>query len=127
MSSSRRTSFRRGGAEDELDVAGIATGLVDGLVEVELGGEAGARELAQAAQRHPHLPPIEGDVGAVVLEAALAGHLHRRSAAALAADANAGRMLAAVSVGRSAAGADPAPAAVVTLVLLGEGFEEASA
>ncbi len=59
-------------AEHHLDLAGVAAGLVDGLVEVELGRDAGARQLAQAAQRDAHLADVEGDVGAVVAEAPLA-------------------------------------------------------
>ena len=67
---------------------------------------------------------VEVDVGAVVAEAALVGHLHRRAAAALAADADAGGVHAVVAEGRGAAGADPAVAAVVALGLLGEALLE---
>ena len=69
-------------AEDQLDLAGVPAGLVDGLVEIELGGVAAARQLAQAAQCHAQLPRVERHVGAVVLEAPLFGDLHRRAALA---------------------------------------------
>jgi hypothetical protein len=111
-------------AEDQLDLAGVATRLVDGLVQVELGLRAGPGELAEALQRHAELADVERDVGAVVTEAALLGHLHGRAAPALPADADPRRVLAAVAVGRLAAGADPAAAAVVALVLLRERLEE---
>ena len=59
ISRSRRTSLRRGGAEDQLDLAGVPAGLVDRLVEVELGlrarcasaGAAGAARRASGARR----------------------------------------------------------------------------
>ncbi len=113
-------------AEDQLDLAGVAAGLVDGLVEVELRLLSLAGELAQAAQRDLHRAHVERVVGAVVLEAALLGDLHRRAALALAADADAGRMLAAVPERRLAAGADPLVAAVVALVLLLQALQEAA-
>ena len=112
-------------AEDELDLAGVAAGLVDGVVEVELGVLADAGELAQPAQRHLHLPQVERRIGAVVLEVALLRDLHRRAALALAADADAGRVHAAVAERRAAAGADPLVAAVVPLVLLLQPLEKA--
>src|SRR5207253_1130568 len=86
--------------------------------------EAGAGELPQAPQRDPHLPRVERDVGAIVAKAPLARDLHRRTAAAAAADADAGRMLAAVPVWGAPAGSDPAIAAVVALGLLCERLEE---
>ena len=46
-------------AEDQLDLAGVPARLVDRLVEVELGRQAGARELAQPAERDPHLADVE--------------------------------------------------------------------
>ena len=74
----------------------------------------------QAAQRQADLARVENAVGAQVAIAPRAGDLNRGAAATAAADANAGGMLAAVAEGRRAAGADPAVAAVVALLLLFE-------
>src|SRR5438445_11319442 len=99
-------------AEHQLDLAGILARLVDGLVEVQLGGVAAACEMAQTPQRYLHLTEVERLVGAVILEAPFFGDLHRRTPVRGAADADAGRMLPAVSERRLAARADPAATAV---------------
>ena len=51
-------------------------GLVDGAVEVEFLGGAGAREPAQAPQRDSHVAHAELDAVVEVLELALVPHLH---------------------------------------------------
>ena len=112
------------GAEHQFDLAGVLAGLVDRAVEVEFALRPGARELPQAAQRDARLADVERAVGAVVREAALLGDLHRRAILARPADTDPGRVLAAVAVRRAAAGADPAPAAVVALGLLRERLQE---
>src|SRR5262249_13670011 len=111
-------------AEDELDLARVAARLVDRLVQVELARRPRARELAQAAERDPHLPAVERPVGAVVGEAALLGDLHRRARTRLPADPDAGRVGAVIAVGGAPAGADPPVTAVVALGLLAERLEE---
>ena len=65
----------------------------------ELVDQLEAGELAQAAQGHLHLAKVERGVGAVVLEAAVLGHLHGRAAPALASHADSGRVLATMAEG----------------------------
>src|SRR5204862_7773925 len=110
--------------EDELDLAGVAAGLVDRLVQVELAREPRPRELSKAAECDPHLPDVERLIGAVVGEAPLLGDLHGGARARLPADTDPGRVGAVVAVGRAPAGPDPAVAAVVALGLLAERLEE---
>ncbi len=110
--------------EHELDLAGVLAGLVDRLVEVELGLFTGSRQVSQAPQRHAQLTEIEGDVGTVILEPSLLGDLHRRTALGGAADADARGMLAVVPKGRLASRSHPAVAAVVPLRLLAQRFQK---
>ena len=126
MSSSDLDGVLAALAPDEAQTAGVVGGLLDGLVEVELVGQAlvARRELAQAAQGQLELARADLDVGAIAAVAALGGDLDGRAAAALAADADAAGVHAGVAERRGAAGADPATAAVVGLGLLGEALLE---
>src|SRR5262249_59041228 len=107
-----------GCAEDELDLASIATGLVDGLVQIELALGAAAGQLPEPPQRHPELARVEHDVGEVVTEPTLLGDLHGGAAASGPADPDTGGMNAAMSVRRPSTRAVPTIAAVVPLGLL---------
>src|SRR5690606_19214340 len=98
---------------------GVLARLVDGLVEIELLLRAFATEPAQPAQRHVDLANIEHDVAPVLLEHASVGDRHRASPAA-ATDAHAGRVRPPRAKRRRAAGADPAVALVVALLLLAQ-------
>src|SRR5262249_38447049 len=113
-------------SKDELDLARVATGLVDRFIEVELGCLAESRELPQSAERDFDAPHIEDAIGSVVAESPLGRHLHRRTPDPGATDADPAWMLPAVAERRSAARADPAVAAVVALGLLFECLEEAA-
>src|SRR5262249_5387077 len=104
--------------------AGVATGLVDRLIEIELGLRTAARELAQTAQRDAELAHVEDQVGAVVAEAPLLGHLHGGATLGRATDPDSRRMDAAVAAGSPTPRAAPAIAAVVSLGLLGQGLQE---
>ncbi len=96
----------------------FAGGGRDGLRQVELLRGAGAGETAQLAQRDAD--GARADLLAVVKIAELAAvpHLHGAAVLAGAADAHAFRVVAAVSVGRGAAGADPLAAALMAPFLL---------
>src|SRR5690606_30556669 len=94
-------------------------------VELLLG--ALAAEPAQAPQREVDLPHVEDQIAPVLAEAPLGRHLHGGAAAARAADPEPGRVGARVSERRGAAGADPAVAAVVALLLLAQALLEAAA
>ena len=85
----------------------LVRGALDGAVEIEFVGRAGARELAQAPQRDLDVAGAEFDVVVEILELALVPDLHRAAMRALAADADAFRVVAAVAERRGAAGADP--------------------
>src|SRR5262249_61564160 len=113
-----------GCGEGELDLAGIATGLVEGLVQTELALGAAAGQLREPPQRHPELARVEHDVGAVVTEPTLLGDLHGGAAASGPADPATGGSNSAMSVRRPSTRADPTIAAVVPLGLLGQGLEE---
>ncbi len=92
---------------------------LDGAVEIELVGRAGAREFAQPPQRDLDVAGAELDLAVEVLELALVPHLHRAAVAALVlADAHAFRIVAVRPKGRCAAGADPFVAALVAALLL---------
>ena len=93
--------------------------------EVELVGRAGARELAQAAQRQLDVARAELDLVVEVLELALVPHLHGAEVPALVlADAHAFRIVAVGAERRGAGGADPLVAALVAPLLLGEALGE---
>ena len=79
-----------------------------------------ACELAQAAQRDLDVARAQFLRVVVVAVGALVPDLHRRLVAALAADADALRVLAAVTERRGAAGADPLAAAFVAFLLFFE-------
>ena len=113
-------------APDEAETAGVAGRLLDGLVEVELVGDAfvARGELAKAPQGELELPHADLLVGAVAAVAALTGDLDGGPVAALAAHADAAGVEARVAEGAGAAGADPVVAAVVGLGLLLEALLE---
>ena len=94
---------------------------LDGAVEIELLGRAGAGEFAQPAQRHLDVAGAELDVAGEVLEFALVPHLHGAEVAvAVLADAHALGIVAVGAERRGAGGADPFLAALVAALLLGE-------
>ncbi len=80
-------------------------------------GRAGAGELAQAAQRDLDVAGAEFDGVVEVLEFALVPHFHGALVLALAADADAFRVVAGIAERRGAAGADPFLAALVAAFL----------
>src|SRR4029077_18643459 len=100
-------------------------GLLDGVVEVELVGRAGAGELAQPPQRDLDVPGAELDLVVEVLELALVPHLHGAEVAVLVlADAHAFGIVAVGAVRRGAGRADPLAAALVAPLLLGEALPQ---
>ena len=106
------------GPQPDVEVA-LVGGLVDGVVEVEFLGGAGAGEAAQAPQRDAHVAHAELDAVVEVLELALVPHLHGAEVAvAVLADADAFRVVAIGAEGRGARGADPFAAALVAALLL---------
>src|SRR5947209_3728791 len=107
------------GAHVDVEIA-LVRGALDGVVEIELVGRAGARELAQPAQRDLDVARAELDLVVEVLELAPVPHLHGAAMLALAADAYALRIVAGVAERRGAAGADPFLAALVTALLFFE-------
>jgi len=80
--------------------------------------------VAQPLERKLRVAKVECYVRAVVLEAPVLGHFHRGAVLRSAADADPGRVLSTVAEGRVTSGADPLAAAIVSLVLLLEAFEE---
>ena len=74
--------------------------------------------MAQTLQREGELPRVQGDIAAQAAKASLFGHLHRRLTAAVATDADAGRVRARVAKGTTAPSADPFTATIVPLLLL---------
>ena len=107
-------------AQLQRQLAGVARGLIDGALEVQLVERALAHEGAQAAQRHLDVPRVEGDVGAQVPEAPLARDFESAAATRRVADLDAGRVGTARAVRRGAPGAGPFVAAVVAPALLGQ-------
>ena len=113
-----------GRAHRNLELAAVFRGLGDGLVEVELDVRPHARERAELAERHFDLPHVEHEVGPVRLVATRVGHAERAASSAVRADTKARWMRAARAEGASAAGSDPAVAAVVSLLLLAQALLE---
>jgi len=72
----------------------LVRGALDGAVEIELVGRAGAGKLAQAPERHLDVAGAELDVVVEILELALVPDLDRAAMRALAADADAFRVVA---------------------------------
>jgi hypothetical protein len=88
---------------------------------IELIRGAGARELAQPAQRDLYVARAELDVVGEVLEFALVPHLHGAEIpVAVLADAHAFGIVAVGAVRRGAGCPDPFLAALVTALLFGE-------
>src|SRR5262249_11601303 len=99
----------------------LVRGALDGAVEIELLGGAGARELAQPPQGDLDIASAELDLVVEIPELAPVPDLDRAPIAALLlADAHALRIVAIGAVGRGAGGADPLAAALVAALLLGE-------
>ena len=103
----------------DIEIPGVAGGLADGAVEVELIRYPFPGETAQPTQRHLHVAGAQFLGVVQVLVFPFLPHLH---GAALAppgvADAHPFRVVAAAAEGRGAAGADPLVAAVVLPLLL---------
>ena len=98
---------------------------LDGGVEIELVRRAGARELAQAAQRDLDVADAELDIAVEILELALVPDLHRAAVAVLLlADAHAFGIVAVGAERRGAGGADPLVAALVAALLLLEALAQ---
>ena len=105
-------------AHVDVEIA-LVRGALDGVVEIELVGRAGAGELAQAAQRDLDVARAELDLVVEVLELAPVPHLHGAEVAvAVLADADAFRIVAVGAERRGAGGADPFLAALVAALLL---------
>src|SRR5262245_44716837 len=97
----------------------LVRGALDGAIEVELLGRAGAGELAQAAQRELDVARAELDLVVEVLELALVPHLDGSEVAVLVlADAHPFGIVAEGAERRGAGGADPLVAALVAVLLL---------
>ena len=96
-------------------------GALDGAVEVELVGRAGAGEFAQPAQRDLDVAGAELDVAGEIPELALVPDLHGAEIAVLVlADAHAFGIIAVGAERRGAGGADPFLAALMAAFLFGE-------
>ena len=121
MSNSASTLIElcRSGPHVDVEIA-LVRGALDGVVEIELVGRAGAREFAQAAQRDLDVARAELDLVVEVLELALVPHLHGAAVLAFSADADAFGIVARVAERRGAGGADPFLAALVAALLLFE-------
>ena len=96
-------------------------GALDGAVEIEFVGRAGAGEFSQAAQRDLDVAGAEFDLVVEILELAFVPHFDRAEiAVGVLADAHAFRIVAVGAIGRSARRADPFRAALVAALLLGQ-------
>src|SRR5947207_14699079 len=102
----------------------LVRGALDGVVEIELVGRAGAGELAQPAQRDLDVARAELDGIVEVLELAPVPHLHGAAMLALAADADAFRIVAGIAERRGAGGADPFLSALVAALLFLEALAQ---
>ncbi len=108
-------SFR---AHLDVQKAGVAGGVVDGAVDVQLFGRTLARELAQAAQGDLDIARAQLNLVVEVFVLALVPDLHRLPLAlAGVADANAFGVVAAGAERAGAAGADPFVAAGMAFFL----------
>src|SRR5258705_8955080 len=108
----------------DVEVA-LVRGALDGAVEVELLGRAGARELAQPPQRHLDVAGAKLDPVVEVLEVAPVPDLDGALVAALILpDAYALRGIALGAEWRGAPGADPFSAALMAPFLLGKPFAQ---
>src|SRR6266704_2523662 len=106
-------------AHAEVENPGVARGLVDGGVEVELLRRPFARELAEASERHRDVARAELDRVVQVAVLARIPHLDRAPAARLVlADAHALGVVAVGAERGGARGADPLVAALVPAFLL---------
>ena len=112
------------GSQDDLELTGVAGGLVDGGLEVELELVALAREGPELAERDLDLAHVEHEVRAVRAVGARVGHGHRALSAALGPDAHPRGVGAVGAEGARAARANPPVAAVVPLLLLLEALLE---
>ena len=93
-------------------------GLLDGGVEIEFVGRAGAGELAQPAQRDLDVADAELDIAVEILELALVPHLHGAVVAVLfLPDPHAFGIVAVGAERRGAGGADPLVAALMAALL----------
>ena len=98
---------------------------LDGGVEIEFVGRAGAREFAQAAQRDLDVADAELDIAVEILELAAVPDLHRAVVAVLLlADADAFGIVAVGAERRGAGRADPFVAALVAALLLLEALAQ---
>ena len=113
-----------GGSEDQFNFTRVLAGFINRFIESEFGLCAPPRQLAQPPKSHAKLSDIDRPVGSVIGEPTFFGDLHRRTRLTGSTDANAGRVRAAMTEGRSTTCADPFVPAIMLFGLLLETLEE---